>query len=174
MVEFTNDLVINVDGTIYKCPAFVGREGFTVGDLRNGVVDNVDAYNTAVWKKQECLDCAYLPQCFGGVGIDKGSVQLAPAGKRAAEGDMEEERILKALQSDGGAYARYKDTAAVAEFRKRGLLESRSRGEHKRGADNRKGRARGRRGARGAGPHRGRGQERHKGKAVDRQEVQAL
>jgi uncharacterized protein len=66
MVEFTNDLVINVDGTIYKCPAFVGREGFTVGDLRNGVVDNVDAYNTAVWKKQECLDCAYLPQCFGG------------------------------------------------------------------------------------------------------------
>ena len=66
MVEFTNDLVINVDGTIYKCPAFVGREGFAVGDLRNGVVDNVDAYNTAVWKNQECLDCAYLPQCFGG------------------------------------------------------------------------------------------------------------
>jgi uncharacterized protein len=66
MVEFANDLVINVDGAIYKCPAFVGRKGFAVGDLRSGVDNNVDAYNTAVWKNLECLDCAYLPQCFGG------------------------------------------------------------------------------------------------------------
>ncbi len=29
-----NDLVVNVDGAIYKCPAFVGREGFSVGDLK--------------------------------------------------------------------------------------------------------------------------------------------
>lgn len=66
MVEFANDLVINVDGAIYKCPAFVGREGFAVGDLRSGVYNDADVYNTAVWKNQECLDCAYLPQCFGG------------------------------------------------------------------------------------------------------------
>jgi uncharacterized protein len=66
MVEFSNDLVVNVDGAIYKCPAFVGREGFSVGDLKRGIVDNDAAYNPDVWKREECLECAYLPQCFGG------------------------------------------------------------------------------------------------------------
>ena len=66
MVEFANDLVVNVDGAIYKCPAFVGREGFAVGDLRSGIIDDGAAYNPDVWKKPECLECAYLPQCFGG------------------------------------------------------------------------------------------------------------
>lgn len=66
MVEFENDLVVNIDGAIYKCPAFVGREGFAVGDLRRGIVSDGTAYNPDVWKKPECLDCAYLPQCFGG------------------------------------------------------------------------------------------------------------
>jgi uncharacterized protein len=66
MVEFENELVINFDGAIYKCPAFVGREGFAVGDLRRGIVRDGAAYTPGVWKKPECLDCAYLPQCFGG------------------------------------------------------------------------------------------------------------
>ena len=66
MVEFANDLVVNVDGAIYKCPAFVGREGFAVGYLRSGIIDNGKAYNPDVWKNEECLECAYLPQCFGG------------------------------------------------------------------------------------------------------------
>jgi uncharacterized protein len=66
MIEFANDLVVNVDGAIYKCPAFVGREGFAVGDLRRGVVNDGAAYNPDVWKKPECLECPYLPQCFGG------------------------------------------------------------------------------------------------------------
>jgi uncharacterized protein len=66
MVEFSNDIVVNVDGAIYKCPAFVGREGFAVGDLRSGIVDNGKAYNPDVWKNPECLECAYLAQCFGG------------------------------------------------------------------------------------------------------------
>ncbi len=66
MVEFANDLVVNIDGAIYKCPAFVGREGFAVGDLRRGVFDDGAAYNPDVWKKPECLECAYLPQCYGG------------------------------------------------------------------------------------------------------------
>lgn len=66
MVEFANDLVVSIDGAIYRCPAFVGREGFAVGDLRRGIVDDCAAYNPDVWKKPECLECAYLPQCFGG------------------------------------------------------------------------------------------------------------
>ncbi len=66
MVEFANDMVVNVDGAIYKCPIFVGREGFAVGDLRSGLVDDGSVYNRDVWKNEECLECAYLPQCFGG------------------------------------------------------------------------------------------------------------
>ncbi len=66
MVEFVNDLVINIDGAIYKCPAFVGREGFAVGDLRSGITGAGAVYNPDVWKKPECLECAYLPHCFGG------------------------------------------------------------------------------------------------------------
>jgi uncharacterized protein len=66
MVEFSNDLVVNVDGAIYKCPAFVGREGFRVGSLRNSTIDNGAVYNPDIWKTSECRECAYLPQCFGG------------------------------------------------------------------------------------------------------------
>lgn len=66
MVEFQNDLVVNLDGAIYKCPAFVGRDGFAVGDLQSGVAKSGAAYNLDVWKKPECLECAYLPQCYGG------------------------------------------------------------------------------------------------------------
>jgi uncharacterized protein len=66
MVEFDNDMVINVDGAIYKCPAFVGREGFSVGDLRSGIINSGAVYNQGCWKRDECLECAYLPQCFGG------------------------------------------------------------------------------------------------------------
>ena len=66
MIEFANDLVVNHDGAIYRCPAFVGREGFAMGDLRSGITVNGAAYGPDIWKKPECLDCAYLPQCFGG------------------------------------------------------------------------------------------------------------
>lgn len=66
MVEFANDLVVNMDGALYKCPAFVGREGFAVGNLRSGITSNGGAYSPDVWKKPECLECPYLPQCFGG------------------------------------------------------------------------------------------------------------
>jgi len=66
MVEFANDLVVNVDGAIYKCPVFVGREGFSVGDLRSGIIHIGAVYNPDIWKREECLECAYLPQCFGG------------------------------------------------------------------------------------------------------------
>ncbi|HLO25298.1 MAG TPA: geopeptide radical SAM maturase [Geobacteraceae bacterium] len=66
MVEFANELVVNMDGALYKCPAFVGRQGFAVGDLRSGVTDDGAVYGPAIWKKPECRECAYLPQCFGG------------------------------------------------------------------------------------------------------------
>ncbi len=65
-VEFNDSYVVNYDGGIYKCPALVGRKGFEIGNLRDGVNDRRDAYRVGLWKNDECLDCAYLPLCFGG------------------------------------------------------------------------------------------------------------
>ncbi|HEY6009614.1 MAG TPA: geopeptide radical SAM maturase [Geobacteraceae bacterium] len=67
MIEFSDDLVINYDGSLYKCPAFIGCEGYRIGTLEAGLGGDYHAlYNTGVWQTEECLDCAYLPLCFGG------------------------------------------------------------------------------------------------------------
>ena len=66
MVELKDDIVVNHDGAIFKCPAFLGRKGFEIGDLKSGIRDYRKSYHLDFWKKQECLDCEYLPLCFGG------------------------------------------------------------------------------------------------------------
>lgn len=66
MIESPDDLVVNYDGVLYKCPAFLGMIDMAVGDLRTGIIDYTVSHNLDVWKKDECLDCAYLPLCFGG------------------------------------------------------------------------------------------------------------
>jgi uncharacterized protein len=66
MIEFANDLVVGYDGGLYKCPVFMGQEAMRVGSLADGVSDYRDSHNLDLWKTEECLDCAYLPLCFGG------------------------------------------------------------------------------------------------------------
>ena len=66
MVEFENDVVVNYDGSLYKCPAFMGWEDLRIGTLGSGINDYHQSHNMDVWKNNECLDCAYLPLCFGG------------------------------------------------------------------------------------------------------------
>jgi uncharacterized protein len=66
MIESCNDLVINWDGSLFKCPAMLGWHEMAVGDLEKGKSDYTQSHNMDVWKKDECLDCAYLPLCFGG------------------------------------------------------------------------------------------------------------
>jgi uncharacterized protein len=66
MIEYRDSLVIHYDGTLYKCPAFIGCEGFDVGCLETGIRDYDDTHNLTFWKNDTCLDCAYLPLCFGG------------------------------------------------------------------------------------------------------------
>ena len=66
MIESPDDLVVNYDGVLYKCPAFLGMKDMAVGDLQTGITDYTVSHNLDVWKKDECLDCAYLPLCFGG------------------------------------------------------------------------------------------------------------
>jgi uncharacterized protein len=65
-VENTSCYVVNYDGVIYKCPGFIGKKGFEVGDLRTGVRDYGTLYRLGAWKNGSCADCEYLPMCFGG------------------------------------------------------------------------------------------------------------
>lgn len=66
MVESRNSYVVNYDGTLYKCPGFIGMEEFIVGDIEKGVSDYSKSHNLGIWKKEECTDCIYLPLCYGG------------------------------------------------------------------------------------------------------------
>lgn len=66
MVEFENDLVINYDGSLYKCPAFMGWDDMKIGHLADGISDYCASHNMDAWKNDECLSCPYLPLCFGG------------------------------------------------------------------------------------------------------------
>lgn len=66
MVEFDSDVVVAYDGGIYKCPSFMGDESLRVGSLAEGIADFRESHNLDVWKTDECLECAYLPLCFGG------------------------------------------------------------------------------------------------------------
>ena len=66
MIEFDNDIVVGYDGSLYKCPVFMGQEEMRVGSLSDGINDYRHSHNLDVWKNDECLECAYLPLCFGG------------------------------------------------------------------------------------------------------------
>ena len=65
MVEMDLTFVVDWDGRLYKCPAFIGRPRFAAGDLETGP-GPADAYRPGRWQTDECLACPYLPQCFGG------------------------------------------------------------------------------------------------------------
>lgn len=71
MVELANDLVVTHDGELYKCPAFMGREGLAVGTLEEGVADYRDSHKLDVWKNEECYNCEYLPFCYGGCRLSR-------------------------------------------------------------------------------------------------------
>jgi uncharacterized protein len=66
MIEFEKDWVVNYDGGIYKCPVFMGDESLRIGSLAEGIADYRQSHNLDVWKNTECLECAYLPICYGG------------------------------------------------------------------------------------------------------------
>jgi uncharacterized protein len=67
VVEFENDLVVRYDGALFKCPAFMGWPDMQVGSLAEGITaDYSVSHNLDVWKNDECLNCPYLPICFGG------------------------------------------------------------------------------------------------------------
>jgi len=66
MVEYDNDLVVNYDGSLFKCPTFMAYDELCIGTLADGIGDYRISHNMDIWKKDECLNCVYLPICFGG------------------------------------------------------------------------------------------------------------
>ncbi len=66
LIENRDAFVVNYDGVIYKCPAFIGQNGYAVGDLKSGVNDYSQTYQLDIWKTEECRECVYLPLCYGG------------------------------------------------------------------------------------------------------------
>jgi len=66
MMEYKNNILVNYDGGIYKCPGLIGREAYKIGDIKTGIKDYRTSHDLDNWKNEECLDCAYLPLCFGG------------------------------------------------------------------------------------------------------------
>jgi uncharacterized protein len=58
--------VVNYDGSLYKCPGFIGREQFQIGSLSGGVSEYGASHSLDLWKNEQCMGCEYLPLCFGG------------------------------------------------------------------------------------------------------------
>ncbi len=65
-VELDNAFVVNVDGVIYKCPSLIGKKGYDIGNVKDGVSDYSDSHKLGIYKNDECKECEYLPLCFGG------------------------------------------------------------------------------------------------------------
>ncbi len=65
-MEIEDDFTVNWDGVIYKCPGFIGRGDLAAGDVRGGLREYRRANGVGAWRRRACLECAYLPLCFGG------------------------------------------------------------------------------------------------------------
>ena len=58
-------LVIDSDGGIYTCPAFLGMERYQIGSIYQ--YNNTEINEFAGFElKEECMKCTYLPICAGG------------------------------------------------------------------------------------------------------------
>jgi len=66
MMNMKGSMVIGYDGSLYACPGMIGREEFRTGTVYEGRGKHGDTHHLDLWKCEECLDCAYLPLCFGG------------------------------------------------------------------------------------------------------------
>lgn len=101
MIEYDNDLVVAWDGSLYKCPAFMGWADLRIGTLAGGIGEYRESHNMDAWKNPECLACPYLPLCFGGCrflrrlrtgaidGIDCRKAYLDDALERIVRQDIE-------------------------------------------------------------------------------------
>ncbi|MCX7770908.1 MAG: geopeptide radical SAM maturase [Proteobacteria bacterium] len=65
VVDVRDELTINYNGDVYKCPAFLGMEEFRIGNVFTEIDYNKMA-SLPYGQNKECRECVYLPMCFGG------------------------------------------------------------------------------------------------------------
>lgn len=56
---------IDVNGNIYTCEYYVGKNQHRIGELNKGLFIN-DLRGNDITFKEECRNCVFLPKCFGG------------------------------------------------------------------------------------------------------------
>lgn len=67
MVDVDNSFVIHLDGSLFQCVAMIGHEKYRCGTIWEGMENYWEQYHIDHWKsEEECLECKYLPLCFGG------------------------------------------------------------------------------------------------------------
>ncbi len=64
--HFKNNLIVNWDGGLYRCPGFLGNLRFQSGSLTEGPTAFINKHYLGAWRNKKCLHCQYLPLCFGG------------------------------------------------------------------------------------------------------------
>lgn len=79
-----NHFVIDPDGKLYTCPAFLGRDEYQSGDVNH--FDDTDVHELQnLDLNRECLECVYVPICAGGCRfnalIEHGDIQAASCKK---------------------------------------------------------------------------------------------
>jgi uncharacterized protein len=101
MIELTNNVVVNWDGALYKCPPLMGWRDLSVGSLAEGIKDYSVSHNLGLWHNDDCLDCAYLPLCFGGcrylTKLKNGAIDRVECRRSFFDATLEE-MVLQELQ----------------------------------------------------------------------------
>ncbi len=94
MIESENELVVGFDGALFKCPAFMGWPDMQIGTLATGIGDHCASHDLGAWKNDECLNCAYLPLCFGGCRflqrLNTGSIAGLDCRKESLDATLEQ------------------------------------------------------------------------------------
>jgi radical SAM protein with 4Fe4S-binding SPASM domain len=74
MFSSAHGVIIGPDGNIYKCISLVGRDEFSVGNVRDDDYDRpaYDAQLDTMKRIETCFEerCAYVPVCAGGCAYE--------------------------------------------------------------------------------------------------------
>jgi uncharacterized protein len=91
-VSSRTSFTIDPEGRLYRCPAFVGRESFSSGDIGSG---EREAAFPELWKR--CAGCAYVPLCGDGCIFDA-FIRFGDAGKLSCHREAMEYTVREALK----------------------------------------------------------------------------
>ena len=93
VMALDDSLIVNYDGTLYKCPGMIGRKECCIGDVASSANNSRGSHGLDDWKNEDCLACSYLPLCFGGCKYSKlvrdGNMRGVNCKKKYFDGTLE-------------------------------------------------------------------------------------